>query len=312
MEEIPIVTPKELKKEFLEKLRHFFNGSNEITGIPSGFKKLDEITNGFQPADLILVGAAPGMGKTSFAVSLLNNIAVQNKYAAGFISLEISSEQLMIRMLSTATNINGEKLREGFLNKNELESIDQKTKELENSELFIIDHAFLTMDDIRHEAYGLVYGRQIKILMIDELKLIAATSKDKSGKVLNKKELIRITGQLKELAVELNIPIILLVSLPDRKLERKYYSRRPLLYNMRRQGGIDKKADLVFFLYRPEYYRIDEWDDEEHKPTEGEAEIIVAKNRNRRLNEIRVKFNGRFGRFENLEEEKPEDNEVPF
>jgi len=308
MEEIPIVTPRELKKEFLEKLRHLFNTSNEITGIPSGFKKLDEVTNGFQPGDLILVGAAPGMGKTSFAVSLLNNIAIQNKYAAGFISLEISSEQLMIKMLSTVGDISVEKLRVGLLNKNELESIDQKTKELENAELFIVDHPFLTIDNIRHEAYYLVYGHQIKILILDELQLIAASSKDKVGKILNKKELLKMTGQLKELAVELNIPIIVMVGLPDRKLGRRYYSRRPLLFNMRRLGGIDKKADLVLFLYRPEYYRIDEWDDDERNSAIGQAEIIVAKNRNRRLNNIRVKFNGHLGRFENLKE----DNDVPF
>ena len=307
MEEIPIVTAKELRKVFLQRLRDFFSSKNEMTGISSGFKKLDEVTYGFQPSDLILVGAVPGMGKTSFALSLINNIAIQNNYAAGFISLQMSSELLMMRMISSVTNISTEKLREGRLNDYEIESIDLKTKALENAKLFITDHAFLTIDDIRDKAYELVYGHQIKVLFIDELHLIGAGPKDKPGKILNKKELTRITTQLKELAVELDIPIIVLVGLPIRKLWRRVYNNRPLLYDIRRQGIIDQKADLVLLLYRPEYYKIDEWDDEQGKSAIGQAEIIIAKNRNRRLRNIRVKFNGHLGRYENLE-----DNDVPF
>lgn len=312
MDDISIITPKELKKEFLNKLHHFFNAKNEMTGIPSGFKKLDEITLGFQSSDLVLVGAVPGMGLTSFALSLINNFTIQNNYATGYISLDMSSELLMMKMTSTVTGISTEKLCGGWLNSEEIESIDQKTIALENAELFIIDYPFLTMDDIRHKAYELVYGHQIKILVIDELHLIAASSKDKSGKILNKRELAQITIQLKELAVELNIPIIVLVRLPDKKLRCKDYYQRPLLSNMRRQGGIDQKADIVLFLYRAEYYKIDEWDDEQCSSTVGQAEIIVAKNRNRTLKDIRVKFNGRLGKFGDLQEVDSDDNEVPF
>lgn len=312
MEEIAIATPKELKKEFLEKLRHFITTKNEMTGISSGFKKLDEVTQGFQPSDLVLIGAVPGMGLTSFALSLINNFAIQNNFATGYISLEMSSELLMTRMISTETGISQEKLREGYINDEEIESIDLKTKTLENAKLFIIDYPFLTIDDIRLEAYRLVYGYQIKTLVIDELQLIATSSKDKSGKILNKRELVKITAQLKELAVELNIPIIVLVSLSNRKLWRKNLYRRPLLSNLRRQGGIDQKADLVLFLYRPEYYKIDEWDDEQCSSTVGQAEIIVAKNRNRKLKNIRIKYDGRLGKFEDLYELDSNDNEVPF
>lgn len=290
-------TPLELRNRYFQKLKN--TQSNEISGIFSGFNDLDSITNGFQPSDLILIGGLAGMGKTAFALSLIANLTQKKQIPTGFISLELSSELIMMKMITQITSISLNKLKECNLNTIEMERIYEETKVLEKSPLFIIDYPILTFEDIRNQALELVSNHKIKILIIEELHLIATSEKEKIGKVLNKVEITDITAQLKELAKELEIPIVVFVNMKNEKPWKRPNWFRPMLSDLRKLGAIELYADLILFLYRPEYFKMDEWDDEIRSSTAGEAEIIVAKNRHRKLANVRVKFCSKKGFFEN-------------
>ncbi len=288
----------EITHEFKEKLNNISKNDKSITGIFSGFEKLDAITKGFQPSNLILVGV--NSGETSFVISLIRKIAIENKCPSAFFSLTMNSQQLMTRIICQQTNISTEKLRLGFLNESEIELVSTKTAANEKSPLYVYDYPFITISDI--ETTLLCSPPDFaKIIIIDSLQLISKNKKDKAGKILNRKELTKITFQLKKLAEKFNITILVLVHLNFQKKDSgKYYSRRPQLSDIRKYAPIDTYADLVLLLYRPEYYKIDEWDDEEQTSTTGEAEIIIAKNNYGILDNVRIQFKGSIGMFENL------------
>jgi replicative DNA helicase len=273
-----------------------------VAGIPSGFEKLDAIINGFQPSNLILVGAEQGMGKTSFAVSLITKMTIKNQCTTAFFSLEIVAHQLLLRLLSQQTNIATEQLRLGLLNENAIELVSKSIEALQSNSLRIYDYPFLTLSAIEETILCTPPGFP-KLIIIDSLQSIAKSKKDKIGKVLNKRELTKITFQLKQLAVKYNITILVLVHFTLQK-ERlnEHLDRRPLLSDLRKYAPIDAFADLVLLLYRPEYYKIDEWDDESKLPTTGEAEIIVAKNNNGNLGKTRLRFKGNILKFENIKD----------
>ncbi|HAT76078.1 MAG TPA: hypothetical protein DCS19_04345 [Flavobacterium sp.] len=293
-------TLSEISKEFKERLNSIAKSEHHIAGIPSGFDKLDAITKGFQPSNLILIGGVSGMGKTSFAISLIRKLVFENQCPTAFFSLEMSSQQLMKRIISQQTNISAERLRLGLLDENEIELVSKKTAELENLPLYVYDYPFLTVSDIE-DSLLCSPPDFAEIIVIDSLQLISKNKKDQVGKVLNKRELTKITFQLKALAEKFNTTIIVLFHfrLPKDK-EKYYYSKRPIVADVRKYAPIDTYADLVLLLYRPEYYKIEEWDDDEQSPTAGEADIIVAKNTNGSLDSIRVKFDGSKSSFENL------------
>ena len=293
-------TCTELGEAFKESLKSINKKDQSVNGIPSGFKKLDVIINGFQPSNLILVGSVSGMGKTSFAVSLIKKMAIENKCSIAFFSLEISSQQLLIKIIAQQTNISIEKLRLGLLNDTEIQLVSKKNEEIKNAPLSIFDYPFLTVSDIEDTLSCFPPGFA-QIIIIDSLRFIAKTKKDKAGKILNKKELTKISFKLKKLAEKYNITILLLVhfNLQENILE-KSHRRRPILLDLRKHAPIDTYADLVMLLYRPEYYKIDEWDDEEASPSTGEAEIIIAKNNFGNLATIRVQFDFSKGIIDNL------------
>ena len=312
MDYTEIKSLKELGDKLKERLDVIAKNEKGITGISSGFDKLDSLTNGFQPSNLILIGGVAGMGSTAFALSLINKMTLENQCSIAYFSLELTAQQLMMRIISQQTTIATEKFRLGLLNENEIELVSQKLEELEEAPLFIIDYPFLTVSDIEHKIYELIcpnYG--VDLIMIDMLHLIGNNSKDKVDKVLNKKELAMITFQLKKLAEKLNITIIVFVQLKEKLYGHGFY-KRPLLSDIRKHAPIDKYADLILFLYRPEYYRIDEWDDDDASPTAGEAEIIVAKNSYGSIGNARVKFTGNLGGFDNLPIYDKTDSDLPF
>ena len=312
MDHIEIKSLKELGAELKERLDIIGKNEKGITGISSGFDKLDSLTNGFQPSNLILIGGVAGMGSTAFALSLINKMTLENQCSIAYFSLELTAQQLMIRIISQQTTIATEKFRLGLLNENEIELVSQKLEELEEAPLFIIDYPFITVSDIENKIYELICPNYaVDLIMIDMLHLIGSNRKDKVGKVLNKKELAKITFQLKKLAQKLNITIIVFVNLKEKLYGHGYY-KRPLLSDIRQQAPIDKYADLILFLYRPEYYKIDEWDDDTAYPTAGEAEIIVAKNSYGSLGNARVKFIGHLGEFDNLPFINKPDSDLPF
>ncbi len=269
-----------------------------LSGISSGFEDLDKLTSGWQPSDLIIVAARPGMGKTAFTLSMARNIAVGREVPVAFFSLEMSSVQLITRLISSETGLSSEKLRTGNLATHEWEQLNVKVKSLENAPLYIDDTPSLSIFDLRAKARRLVSQHGIKIIFIDYLQLMTASVNHKGGN--REQEISTISRNLKALAKELDIPVIALSQL-SRAVETRGGSKRPLLSDLRESGAIEQDADIVSFIYRPEYYGIEEWDDEERSPSVGQAEFIVAKHRNGATDAIRLRFIGHLGRFENLD-----------
>ena len=195
--------------------------------------------------------------------------------------------------------MSSEKLRTGKLEKHEWEQLNVKVKSLEKAPLFIDDTPSLSIFDLRAKARRLASQHGIKMIMIDYLQLMTAGGSQKGGN--REQEISTISRNLKALAKELNVPVIALSQL-SRAVETRGGSKRPVLSDLRESGAIEQDADIVSFIYRPEYYKIEEWDDEEHTPTQGQAEFIVAKHRNGGLENIRLKFIGNQGKFDNLDD----------
>lgn len=279
-----------------------------LSGIATGFDKLDKLTSGWQPSDLIIIAARPGMGKTAFVLSMARNVAIDGNHPVALFSLEMSSVQLITRLISSETGLSSEKLRTGKLEKHEWEQLSIKVKDLEKAPLFIDDTPSLSIFDLRAKARRLASQHGIKLIVIDYLQLMTAGGSKGGGN--REQEISTISRNLKALAKELSVPVIALSQL-SRAVETRGSSKRPLLSDLRESGAIEQDADIVSFIYRPEYYKIDEWDDDEHTPTQGQAEFIVAKHRNGGLDNIRLKFIGNLGKFDNLEEFSGDFNDLP-
>lgn len=275
-----------------------------LSGIPTGFTKLDALTSGWQPSDLIIVAARPGMGKTALTLSMARNISVDQDIPVAFFSLEMSSVQLITRLISSETGLSSEKLRTGKLEKHEWEQLNVKVKSLEKAPLFIDDTPSLSIFDLRAKARRLSSQHGIRLIIIDYLQLMTAGGSSKGGN--REQEISMISRNLKALAKELSVPVIALSQL-SRAVETRGGSKRPLLSDLRESGAIEQDADIVSFIYRPEYYKIEEWDDDERSPTANQGEFIVAKHRNGGLDNIRLKFLGHLGKFDNLD-----DFDTPF
>ena len=278
-----------------------------LSGIPSGFDKIDKLTSGWQESDLIIIAARPGMGKTALTLSMARNIAVTQNIPVAFFSLEMSSVQLITRLISSETGLSSDKLRTGRLEKHEWEQLNVKVKSLEKAPLYIDDTPSLSIFDLRAKARRLASQNGIKLIIVDYLQLMTGGGSQKNGN--REQEISMISRNLKALAKELSVPVIALSQL-SRAVETRGGSKRPLLSDLRESGAIEQDADIVSFIYRPEYYKIDEWDDEQHTPSEGQAEFIIAKHRNGGLENIRLKFIGHLGKFDNLDDfDSPFDTE---
>jgi replicative DNA helicase len=269
-----------------------------LSGVPSGFSDVDKLTSGWQPSDLVIIAARPGMGKTALTLSMARNMAVAKNIPVAFFSLEMSSIQLITRLISSETGLSSEKLRTGNLEKFEWEQLNVKVSSLENAPLYIDDTPSLSIFDLRAKARRLSSQYGIKLIVIDYLQLMTAGGSNKNGN--REQEISTISRNLKALAKELNVPVIALSQL-SRAVETRGGSKRPILSDLRESGAIEQDADIVSFIYRPEYYKIDEWDDEERTPSTGQAEFIVAKHRNGGLSNIRLKFISNLGKFENID-----------
>jgi replicative DNA helicase len=229
---------------------------------------------------------------------MARNMAVAKNIPVAFFSLEMSSIQLITRLISSETGLSSEKLRTGNLEKFEWEQLNVKVSSLENAPLYIDDIPSLSIFDLRAKARRLSSQYGIKLIVIDYLQLMTAGGSNKNGN--REQEISTISRNLKALAKELNVPVIALSQL-SRAVETRGGSKRPILSDLRESGAIEQDADIVSFIYRPEYYKIDEWDDEERTPSTGQAEFIVAKHRNGGLSNIRLKFISTLGKFENLD-----------
>jgi replicative DNA helicase len=299
-------TAMDLVRQAKQRIEEIANREG-LSGIPTGFTDLDRLTSGWQPSDLIIIAARPGMGKTAFTLSMARNIAVGSNIPVAFFSLEMSSVQLITRLISSETGLDSEKLRTGKLQPFEWEQLNVKVKDLEQAPIFIDDTPSLSIFDLRAKCRRLASQYGIKLIMIDYLQLMTASTGSKGGN--REQEISTISRNLKALAKELSVPVIALSQL-SRAVESRGGSKRPLLSDLRESGAIEQDADIVSFIYRPEYYNLEEWDDDDRSPTAGEAEFIVAKHRNGATDSIRLKFIGKFGKFDNLNQYFQDQDEI--
>lgn len=291
-------TASTLVSEAIEKIKAL-KDKEGLSGVPSGFKMLDKETGGWQNSDLIIIAARPGMGKTAFILSMARNIAVEHQVPIAVFSLEMASVQLITRMISSETGISSEKLRKGQMSDEEWQRLFNNVAALENAPLFIDETPALSIFDFRAKARRLVMQHGVKIIMVDYLQLMTANV----GKGGNREqEISTISRSLKAIAKELNIPIIALSQL-SRSVEART-NKRPQLSDLRESGAIEQDADIVSFIFRPEYYKIDVWDNDEEgaqTSTTNQAEIILAKHRNGATGEVRLSFIKEIAKFGDLD-----------
>ena len=271
-----------------------------ITGIPSGYTKLDEVTSGWQRSDLIIIAGRPAMGKTSFALSLAKNAAVDYKIPIGFFSLEMNNVQLFNRLISNTCRIKGSKILNGQLAPDEWERLDKNLVQLTGAPIYIDDTPGLSVFELRTKARRLVREKGVQIIMIDYLQLMNANGMRFNNR---QEEVSTISRSLKGLAKELDIPIIALSQL-NRTVENRegqgIDGKRPQLSDLRESGAIEQDADMVVFVHRPEYYHI--LQDEKGNNLKGMAQIIIAKHRKGATKDVLLTFKGEYTTFLNPEE----------
>ena len=301
-------THSEMKELVYVAIKEIDNAKNQaegIRGIPSGFTQLDRITSGWQRSDLIILAARPGMGKTAFVLSMARNMAIQFNKPIAIFSLEMSALQLVTRLISAESQIPNDKIKSGKLEDYEWEQLTKRVEPLMKSTILIDDTPALPIFDLRAKCRRFKQQYDIQCIIIDYLQLMSAQMDDKDkGKGNREQEISIISRSLKTLAKELNVPVIALSQL-NRGVETRTGSKRPQLADLRESGAIEQDADMVLFIYRPEYYQIDEFPD--NTDTRGKAEIIIAKHRNGALGDVRLQFIDYLAKFENLPEENDGD-----
>ena len=291
-------TANSLVKEAIDKIKSL-KDKEGLSGIPSGFTALDKETGGWQNSDLIIIAARPAMGKTAFILSMARNICVDHNIPMALFSLEMASVQLITRMISSETGISSEKLRKGQMSDDEWQRLFTNVSALENAPLFIDETPSLSIFDFRAKCRRLVMQHGVKIIMVDYLQLMTASSGKGGGN--REQEIAMISRSLKAIAKELNVPVIALSQL-SRTVETRP-GKRPMLSDLRESGAIEQDADIVSFIFRPEYYKIAVWDNDEEgaeTSTENQAEIIIAKHRNGATADVRLAFHKNIGKFADL------------
>ena len=288
-------TANTLVKDAINKIKSL-KDKEGLSGIPSGFKDIDKETGGWQPTDLIIIAARPAMGKTAFILSMARNITVEHQIPMALFSLEMASVQLITRMIASETKISSDKLRKGTLNDEEWQKLFNNVSGLEKAPLYIDETPALSIFDFRAKCRRLVMQHGVKIIMVDYLQLMTANSGGK-GVGNREQEISTISRSLKAIAKELNVPVIALSQL-SRTVESRP-DKRPQLSDLRESGAIEQDADIVSFIYRPEYYKFTEWPD--GTPSANQAELIIAKHRNGAVTDVRLSFHSKFAKFGDLD-----------
>lgn len=285
-------------RQAVEILQKASASSGGLTGVASGFTKLDDITSGWQPSDLVIIAGRPAMGKTSFALSIAKNVAVNYDEPIAFFSLEMNNVQLVNRLISNTCEIAGNKMLSGQLTPDEWERLDKNLQKLKEAPLYIDDTPGLSVFELRTKARRLVREKGVKVIMIDYLQLMNANGMKFNSR---QEEVSTISRSLKGLAKELDIPILALSQL-NRTVENRegLEGKRPQLSDLRESGAIEQDADMVLFVHRPEYYHI--FQDEKGNDLHGMAQIIIAKHRKGATGDVLLTFQGEYTRFENPED----------
>jgi replicative DNA helicase len=278
--------------EFIERL---YNSKQEYTGIPSGFEELDKLTSGFQPSELIIVGARPSMGKTAFALNMAANIAIHNQRGnipTAFFTLEMSDISLMLRIISSEAMIDANKIRTGFIDRTDYFQLQEAMARIYESPLYIVDMPNMKLLDLRAQARRLRAQEKIEIIFIDYLTLISS----ENYKLPRHEQIAEISRSLKSLARELHIPIIVLS-----QLTREAEKERPNLANIRESGSIEQDADVVMLIHRSREADKTAEEREQARQLGSETEIILAKQRNGPVGKISLLFMSKFAKFVNME-----------
>jgi len=281
-----------LMKEAIDELEIKKERKDGITGVPSGFIDLDTITSGWQPSDLVIIAGRPSMGKTALVLSLIRNAAIDHNLSMGIFSLEMSSLQLVNRLISSEAELDSDKIRKGNLKDYEWQQLLHKTDLLQKAPIFIDDTPALSILELRAKARRLKSQHDIQCIIVDYLQLMTSDYGKSTGN--REQEIASISRSLKAIAKELNIPVIALSQL-SRAVETRGGDKRPVLSDLRESGAIEQDADMVMFIYRAERYDISE--DEDGESTIGIAELLLRKNRNGPTGKIKLKFIERFAKF---------------
>jgi replicative DNA helicase len=270
----------------IEKL---YDQKEPVTGVPSGLEKLDKMTAGFQPSDLVIVAARPSMGKTALVLGWTQYVGIYFKKPVAFFSLEMSKEQLVLRMLCSESRINNSNIRTGDLTDRDFARMVEGASRISESDIFIDDTPALTITELRAKARRLHRDHPLGIIIVDYLQLLRSPAYSHS----REQEISDISRSLKALAKELHVPVVALSQL-NRSVESRN-DKRPMMSDLRESGAIEQDADIIMFIYRDEVYN-------KESPDKGVAEIIIAKQRTGPTGTVRVAFSGEFTRFDNLDE----------
>lgn len=296
------ISEQRLKKTFvpmseavhqtMELLESIHGKHSGITGVPSGFSDLDNYTGGFQKSDLIIVAGRPSQGKTALVLSIARNASVLHNYPIGFFSLEMSTQQLVMRLICAEARVDAHSVRTGRLPEDEWKKLSTSVGRLYKAKMLIDDTPALGILELRAKARRLKAEHNVGLIIVDYLQLMQGPKNAQS----REQEISMISRSLKALAKEIGVPVVALSQL-NRAVEARS-DKRPVLADLRESGAIEQDADVVLFVHRPEMYGIEK--DEEGQPTEGTAEIIVGKQRNGPTGKARLAFVRHYARFENL------------
>ncbi len=277
---------KDLLVDVTERIDHLYHHDGPCTGIPTGFSDLDGMTSGLQPADLVIVAGRPSMGKTTFAMNIVEHVAIKSQKSVAVFSLEMPGEQLVMRLLSSLGRIDQQKIRSGKLADDDWPRLTSAMSILGEARMFIDDTPALSPTELRARARRIKREHDLDLIVIDYLQLMQCP-----GSENRTNEISEISRTLKAVAKELGVPVIALSQL-NRGLEQRP-NKRPIMSDLRESGAIEQDADLIAFIYRDEVYN-------EDSPDKGIAEIIVGKQRNGPIGSVRLTFLGQYTRFENF------------
>jgi replicative DNA helicase len=280
---------REIVKQSFKTIERLFEKKEMVTGVPSGFRELDQKTAGFQPSDLIIVAGRPSMGKTAFCLNVAQYAAIEKKTPIAIFSLEMSKEQLVIRMLCSEARVEGTKLRTGFLIESDWPRLTLAAGNISEAPIFIDDSAALSVLELRAKARRLKAEHGLGMIVVDYLQLMKGRLRAES----RQQEISEISRSLKALAKDLAVPVIAVSQLSRRTEERQ--GMRPQLSDLRESGAIEQDADLILFIYRDEVYNRSE-----DNPNRGKAEVIIGKQRNGPIGKVDLAFLDKYTTFKDL------------
>jgi len=287
----PAFSPfKELIKDSVKTIEKLYERKELVTGVPTGYEKIDDLTSGLQKSDLIIIAGRPSMGKTAFALNIAQYAALEANIPVAIFSLEMSKEQLALRMLSSEARVDSQRIRRGFLGEADWPRLITAAGRLSEAQIFIDDSSAITALEMKAKARRLKSEVDLGLIILDYLQLMRSGGYKETSR---EQEISEISRSLKALAKELNVPVIALSQL-NRKLEDRT-NKRPQMADLRDSGAIEQDADLIAFIYRDEVY-----DKSEENPEKGMAEIIIGKQRNGPTGMVKLAFQDKFARFENL------------